>query len=84
MGKCGKDTGVLGILNLECVYHMVCTFISGDSSFEHDLQTWLPPTSCPCHMEQLSETLQLTAPGEILAGSPSIANHMSEPGWHWA
>lgn len=48
---CGKGIDVLGILKLECVQYVVCTFISGGSSFERDLETWLPPVSCLHHME---------------------------------
>lgn len=38
---CDKDTDVLGILKLE--HALVRTSVCGESRFEHDLETWLPP-----------------------------------------
>lgn len=47
---CDKDTDVLGILKLEHVPDLVRTSVCGDSRFEHDLETWLPPVSRPSCM----------------------------------
>lgn len=75
--RCDKDTDVLGILKLEHVPHLVRTSVCGDSRFEHDLETWF--TSCKLPMPHGMTIVDDS--GKILAGSPVIASHVSEPCW---